>query len=125
MTGGKLTRRISGDPEEAPPEGAPLGGTRAEAAQRLQIGIVGLASMVLLIGLASILGNQADRAEEAAVPDAAPTTEPTTATPQRDPLVDAGIVPDIAAEATPTPSPTPQDVAPQSVEDTQATGDDE
>ena len=123
MTGGKFTRRISGDPDEAPPEGAPLGGTKAEAAQRLQVGIVGLGSMVLLIGLASILGSQADRAEEAAVPDAAPTTEPTVAAPQRDPLADAGIVPDIAAE--PTPTPAPQHNAPQAVEDTQATGKDD
>ena len=107
MTGGKFTRRLanrSGSQEgEAPPEGAPLGGTKAEAAQRLQVGLVGLGSMVLLIGLASVLGNQADLTEELAVPEAAPTTEPTEAAPQRDPLADAGIVPEIPAEPTPEP----------------------
>lgn len=77
---------------------APLGGTRAEALQRLQVGLSGIFAMILLVGLASVIGNQAERAEEAAVPDAAPTTEPTSAPPQRDPLADAGVVPDIPVE---------------------------
>ncbi|MEL6487197.1 MAG: hypothetical protein AAFQ13_08640 [Pseudomonadota bacterium] len=81
-----------------PPELAPLGGTRSEAMQRLQIGLTGLCAMILMIGVAGVLGGQADLAEEAAVPDAAPTTEPTAAPPQRDPLADAGVVPDIPAE---------------------------
>ncbi|MFN3862974.1 MAG: hypothetical protein ACK4RT_01710 [Erythrobacter sp.] len=73
-----------------------------EAIQRLQIGLFGLAAMVLLVGLASIIGSQADVTEEAAVPDAAPTTEP-SATPSRaNPLADAGVVPDIAAEPSPS-----------------------
>lgn len=76
---------------------APLGGSRAEAVQRLQIGITMLAVMITLIALAGIIGGQAERAEEAAVPDAAPTTEPTASPAQRDPLVDAGVVPDIPA----------------------------
>ena len=106
MKGVNFNRRSPGTPEKAPPEAAPLGGTKAEANQRLQIGLVGLASMILLIALANVLGTQADRAEEAAVPDAAPTTEPTVAPPQRDPLADAGIVPDIPSEPSPTPSAT-------------------
>jgi len=85
-------------------------GNKAEATQRLQVGLFGLGSMVLLVGLASILGSQADLAEEAAVPDAAPTTEPTEAAPQRDPLADAGIVPDIPAEPEPEPDPEVADV---------------
>ncbi|WP_416831096.1 MAG: hypothetical protein ACMUJI_13620 [Erythrobacter sp.] len=104
MKGVNFTRRSPGTTEDPPPDAAPLGGTKAEANQRLQIGLVGLASMILLIALANVLGTQADRAEEAAVPDAAPTTEPTAAAPQRDPLADAGIVPDIPAEPSPTPT---------------------
>lgn len=74
--------------------GQPLaGGTKAESNQRLQIGLFGLGSMVLLIGLATIIGNQADLTQESSVPQAAPTTEPTEAATQRDPLADAGIVP--------------------------------
>lgn len=81
------------------PDGAPLGGSRSEAMQRLQVGVTGLCAMVLVVGIASVIGGQADIAEEAAVPDAAPTTEPTAAPPQRDPLADAGVVPDIPAPA--------------------------
>lgn len=80
---------------------------RQEAIQRLQIGVFGIAAMVLLVGLASIIGSQAEITEDAAVPEAAPTTEPSPAPSQANPLADAGVVPDIAAE----PSP-PADVPP-------------
>ena len=106
MTGGRITRRTGLDDADIPPGGAPLGGTRAEAMQRLQVGLFGLGSMVLLIGLASAIGTQADLTQENSVPEAAPTTEPTEAAPQRDPLADAGIVPDIPADPTPTATPT-------------------
>ncbi|MCK0129024.1 hypothetical protein [Erythrobacter sp. F6033] len=89
---------------ESPPESAPLGGNREEAMQRLQVGLFGIGAMILLVGLASVIGNQAQLTEANAVPDAAPTTEPTDALPQRDPLADAGVVPDIPAEPSPTPS---------------------
>ncbi len=81
--------------------GAPLGGTRAEAIQRLQVGVSGIAAMVLLVGLASIIQGRAQIVEDSAVPEAAPTTEPTEAPPQRDPLADAGVVPDLPAEPDP------------------------
>jgi hypothetical protein len=74
--------------------------------QRLQIGLIGLSAMILMIGVASVIGSQADIAEEAAVPDAAPTTEPTAVLPQRDPLADAGVVPDIPADPEPEPEET-------------------
>ncbi|WP_291132701.1 hypothetical protein [Erythrobacter sp.] len=89
--------------DENPPEGAPLGGTRSEAMQRLQVGLFGICAMVLLVGLASIIGSQADLVEEAAVPDAAPTTEPSPAPAQRDPLADAGVVPPSEPEPAPDP----------------------
>ncbi|WP_298301689.1 hypothetical protein [uncultured Erythrobacter sp.] len=106
MTGGKFQSAVDAaagepSPQNGPPEGAPLGGTKAEATQRLQIGLFGLGSMVLLIGLATIIGNQADITQESSVPEAAPTTEPTDVAPQRDPLADAGIVPDIPVEPEP------------------------
>ena len=120
MKPGKFTRRVTAEENDAPPDGAPLSGTRAEAMQRLQVGLFGIGSMVLLIGLASVLGSQADLAEEAAVPEAAPTTEPTETTSQRDPLADAGIVPDIPADPSPSPSPTPLDLPPLPPEDSAA-----
>lgn len=92
-----ITRSESATPDSER-EGAPLGGTRAEAIQRLQVGFFGLFSMVLVVGVANIVYNRAQQTEELAVPEAAPTTEPTEAPPQRDPLVDAGVLPDIPAE---------------------------
>jgi hypothetical protein len=81
----------------------PASTRRQEALQRLQIGVIGLAAMVLLVGLASIIGRQADATEQAAVPDAAPTTEPSPVPSQANPLADAGVVPDIVAEPSPAP----------------------
>ena len=95
--------------DEDAPEGAPLGGTRSEARQRLQLGAFGICAMILLAGLASIIGSQADLVEESAVPDAAPTTEPTAAPTQRDPLADAGVVP--PTEPDPAPEPLPHSQA--------------
>jgi len=81
--------------------------TRNEAVQRLQVGTFGIGAMVLLVGLASIIGGQADMNEERAVPEAAPTTEPKPTPSQANPLADAGVVPDIAAEPSASPSPPP------------------
>lgn len=86
--------------------------TRGEAVHRLQIGFFGIGAMVLLVGLASIIGGQAERNDKLAVPEAAPTTEPSAAPPQTNPLADAGVVPDIAAEPSPSPSPAPLDLPP-------------
>ncbi len=94
----------------------PAGQAKAEAIQRLQVGLFGIGAMVLLVGLASIIGSQADLAADAAAPEAAPTTEPTATPTQANPLADAGVVPDIAAEPSPPaapPSPaTPGNAAP-------------
>jgi hypothetical protein len=105
-----------------PEAAAPPSESRQEALQRLQIGVFGIAAMVLLVGLASIIGSQADITEESAVPEAAPTTEPSPAPSQANPLADAGVVPDIAAEPSPTPmvpldlpppTPAPDNAAPK------------
>jgi len=93
--------RVEGsDPAEASGP-APL--DRAAGIQRLQVGLFGIAAMVLLVGLASIIGSQADRADEAAVPDAAPTTEPRVIMPGTGPASDALVVPDIPTEPSPAP----------------------
>jgi hypothetical protein len=97
------------EPDDLAP---PLNQARAEAIQRLQIGLFGIGAMVLLVGLASIIGSQADLADQAAVPEAAPTTEPDAAPPQANPLADAGVVPDITAEPSPSPAPPPLDLQP-------------
>ena len=89
-------------PEDEADSGMPLGGTRAQAMQRLQVGVFGLATMVLLIALAQIIMNQAREAEARVVPEAAPTVAPSDSpTPASDPLADAGVGPDLPAEPEP------------------------
>ena len=83
---------------------APLGGTRAEAMQRFQIGVSGLAAMVLLVGLANIIQDRARQTDAESVPQAAPTTEPVQVAPRPDPLADAGVVPDLPAEPASSPA---------------------
>ncbi len=79
---------------------APLEGDRAETGQRLQVGLFGLGAMILIVGLASIIQTSAEESRAGAVPEAAPTvlaSEP-AAPPARDPLADAGVVPDLPPE---------------------------
>lgn len=83
------------------------GARRERSMQRLQIGITGIVMMILLVGLASIIQDRAAETDATTVPAAAPTTEPTQAAPQNDPLVEAGVVPDLPAQPTPTMAATP------------------
>ena len=82
----------------------PLGGTRAQAMHRLQIGIAGVVGIVLLVGLASLVEDRAQQTEATAVPQAASTAEPENPATQADPLIDAGVVPDLPASPTPSAS---------------------
>jgi hypothetical protein len=76
---------------------------RAQGVHRLQIGVLGLAGMLLLVGLANIIMDRArfnDDAAAAASPSTAVTSlTPETApeTPSKDPLADMGVVPDLPA----------------------------
>lgn len=81
-----------------------LGGTRHQAMNRLQVGIVGVIGVLMLVGLASVIQNQADEVERNAVPEAASTNIPEPRTKSADPLVEAGVVPDLPATPTPTPT---------------------
>lgn len=73
--------------------------SRAEALQRLQIGLAGLGSMVLLIGLASVIMQRADLTEAGSVPDAAATVAADQpGAKKNDPLAEAGVVPDLPAQ---------------------------
>jgi len=78
---------------------APLAGSRSQSIQRLQVGLFGLAAMVLLVALANIIRNNADQNEATVVPEAAPTMAKGQADePVSDPLADAGVVPDVATD---------------------------
>jgi hypothetical protein len=109
--GARDARTGTPDAASGPDHLLPANAERKEEILRLQIGVFGIAAMMLLVGLASIIGNQAERAESTAVPEAAPTTEPVTAPTQANPLADAGVVPDIVADPSPSPA-VPLDVPP-------------
>jgi hypothetical protein len=82
-----------------PPPEAPLAGTRSQAMQRLQIGLFGLAAMILLVSLANIILTNARQNEARVVPEAAPTVAAgEEAAPVSDPLAQAGVVPDMPHE---------------------------
>jgi len=63
---------------------------RAQAVHRLQIGLFGLAAMLLLVGLANIVMQRA-RLVEAGAPAAGVAAE--AASPKSDPLADIGVIP--------------------------------
>ena len=81
---------------------------RAQAVHRMQVGLFGLAGMLLLVGLANIimdralLGDDATAASSAAAASAAKVTpEGAAASPANDPLADIGVVPDMPAAESP------------------------
>ena len=84
-------------PSEGPAP-APLAGTRSQSVQRLQIGLFGLAAMVLLVSLANIIITNAEQNESRVVPEAAPTVAAENGGEASDPLADAGVVPDLPDE---------------------------
>lgn len=76
--------------------------TRKMSVQRLQIGLLGLGAMVLLVGLANIIQNSAAETQATSIVQNAPIEvieEP--AAPILDPLVNAGVVPELTTEAVP------------------------
>jgi hypothetical protein len=80
----------------APPP--PPGGTRAQIVQRLQVGFAGLGTMIMVLGLASMVTNRANQADSSTVPDAMPAEIPRPAGDAPiDPLAEAGVVPDVAS----------------------------
>ena len=82
-----------------------MGGTRAEAMQRLQVGASLLLGIVLIVGLANVIEERAKQSDQSAVPEAASTVAPTAAAaPANDPLADAGVVPDLPAQPSATAS---------------------
>jgi len=81
----------------APPVGREL---RAQGVHRLQVGLLGLAAMVLLVGLASVINERVRLTDaESGVNSAAINT---LAQPTSDPLADIGVVPSADPSAPPT-----------------------
>ena len=86
---------------------APLGGTRAEAVRRLQMGLVGMVAVLVLIGLASIIKDRATATASTAVAGAAATSSPGASTAAPDALAEAGVVPDMPSSASSSPAGAP------------------
>tara|TARA_A100001391_G_scaffold114330_2_gene77209 strand:- start:28684 stop:29058 length:375 start_codon:yes stop_codon:yes gene_type:complete len=82
----------------AAPAAVPLAGTRAQKVQRLQIGIFGLVCMILVVALADIVVNRADETEASVVSESGPANLPDEPAAPRDPLADAGVVPELPVE---------------------------
>ena len=80
---------------------------RAQAVHRLQVGLFGLAGMLLLVGLANIImdramiSDDATDASSAAAASAAEVSPDTAQSPSNDPLADIGVVPDMPAAQSP------------------------
>lgn len=94
----ELKEMPRGKAETPEPPSAPLAGTRKERLQRLQVGLFGLAAMLLLVGLANIIMSSAQQNQATAVPEDLPPAVTQDVPPPpvtRDPLVDAGVVPEL------------------------------
>ncbi|MFC3173614.1 hypothetical protein ACFOD9_05055 [Novosphingobium bradum] len=76
---------------------------RAQAVHRLQVGLLGLAAMLLLVALASIIMERARMAESTLPPAAGVASS--TASPKSDPLADIGVIPSPDAARTPQAAP--------------------
>ncbi len=66
---------------------------RAQSVHRLQVGLFGLAAMLLLVGLANIIMDRARLVDAASGSSVAAGSARATAAPQSDPLADIGVIP--------------------------------
>ena len=66
---------------------------RAQAAQRLQVGLFGVAVMLLVVALANIVMDRARQADAASALQAGSHVASATSTAHNDPLADIGVAP--------------------------------
>ena len=83
---------------------------RGQSVQRLQVGLFGLASMLLLVGLANIIMDRAMISDDATAASAAASATAARVSPgaatapaANDPLADIGVVPDMPAAQSTAP----------------------
>jgi hypothetical protein len=83
---------------------------RAQAVHRLQVGLFGLAGMLLLVSLANVIMDRA-KLVELTTPRSPAAQASASAAPANDPLVDMGVAPElpVGSDAKPArPAPRPQ-----------------
>lgn len=91
---------LTGPQHFAPPSAREL---RAQAVQRLQAGLFGLAAVLLVVGLANIINDRArltEQAENPAVTQPSSSASPGTS----DPLVEIGVMPSSAPSGAASPA---------------------
>ncbi len=76
---------------------------RAQAVQRLQSGLFGIAAIVLVVGLANIINDRARQADASARPQTSASSSNSAGA--SDPLADIGVVPSQQAESAPHAKP--------------------
>ena len=81
----------------APPSAREL---RAQAVQRLQSGLFGIAAIVMVVGLANIINDRARQADAGTRPQAS-TSSSASSSAGSDPLADIGVVPSQQPEPAP------------------------
>lgn len=74
---------------------------RAQAVHRLQVGMFGLAGMLLLVSLANVIMDRAKYLDETSVNVAEPMTSASETT-ANDPLVDMGVAPELPVSGSDT-----------------------
>lgn len=78
---------------------------RAQAVHRLQVGLFGLAGMLLLVSLANVIMDRAKQVEGATVAGSPAALASASATPAAsDPLVDMGVAPELPVVGAPKPA---------------------
>jgi len=90
----RLEREVAASTALTPPHPREL---RAQSVKRLQIGLLGLAAMLLLVALANIIMERARQADSAAGSAAVSSTSSVASA--ADPLADLGVIPSPDATA--------------------------
>jgi hypothetical protein len=83
-------RKVAAPQVYAPPTTREM---RSQAIHRLQIGLLGLAAMVLLVGLANIIMNRVRLSDAEAVPGSAASVAAKNEAAASDPLAEIGVAP--------------------------------
>lgn len=96
----QVANQVHGPQHYLPPTAREL---RAQAVQRLQAGLFGIAAMLLLIGLANIIMDRAKLSEA----DSSPSAPVAAASAANDPLADIGVVPAADQSVSPAASQAP------------------
>lgn len=95
-----MVQRVASPQHYSPPTAREL---RAQSVHRLQIGVLGVALMVLLVALASVINDRVRLSDSLGGKAAAPVASKSNGS--SDPLADIGVMPSAAPSATMTAAP--------------------